>query len=134
MRMKVSLARGPSGTVSTQTAWGCLTSNLALPGSGSLLAGRVSGYGQLLLAFIGMLLTLIFGARFLVWQFSNWSRLHGPNVDPLAVLQETWLHLRWAALGIGIFLLSMIWALATSLAILDASRRAERREKPPPLA
>ena len=132
--MKVSLARGPSGTVSTQTAWGCLTSNLALPGSGSLLAGRVSGYGQLLLAFIGLFFSLLFGTRFVVWQFSNWSRLHGPDVDPLAVLQETWLHLRWAALGIGIFLISMIWALVTSLTILDASRRAERREKPPPLA
>jgi hypothetical protein len=131
--MKISLARGPNGPVSTQTAWGCLTSNLALPGSGSLLAGRASGYGQLLLTFLGLFLTLAFGTRFLVWQFSNWSRLHGGDLDPAGVFQEIWLHLRWALLGIGIFLVSMIWAFATSLSILGSSRTAERLNKPPPL-
>jgi len=130
--MKVSLARGPSGTISTQNAWGCLTSNLAIPGSGSLLAGRASGYGQLLLALIGMVLSLVFGARFVVWQISNWSRLFESSVDPFGLLQEVWIHVRWAALGLGIFLLSIIWALASSLSILDASRKAERLDKLPP--
>jgi hypothetical protein len=131
--MKISLARGPSGPVSKQTAWGCLTSNLAFPGSGSLLAGRVSGYGQLLLTFVGLSLTLVFGTRFLIWQFSNWSRLHGGEMDPIPVLQEIWFHLKWALLGIGVFVVSMIWAFATSLSILDSSRKAERLNKPPPL-
>jgi len=131
--MKISLARGPSGPVSKQTAWGCLTSNLALPGSGSLLAGRASGYSQLLLTFLGLSLTLVFGTRFLVWQFSNWSRLHGGEMELGAVFGEIWLHLRWALLGIAVFLGSMIWALATSLSILDASRKAEGFNKPPPL-
>jgi heme/copper-type cytochrome/quinol oxidase subunit 3 len=132
MLMKISLARGPRGPVSTQTAWGCLTSNLALPGSGSLLAGRASGYGQLLLSLIGMSLTLLFGMRYLIWQTSNWSRLQA-EVDPLSALQEMWIHLRWAALGIGMFLVSVVWAFVSSLAILASSRQAERINQPPRL-
>ena len=129
--MKISLARGPKGPVSTQTAWGCLTSNLALPGTGSLVAGRASGYGQLILGAIGLCLTLFFGGQFVLWQFSNWSRFHGSGMDPFDVLGEMWDHLRWAVLGIGIFLAAMVWALATSLAILAESRKTGTR--PPPI-
>ena len=52
--MKISLALGPRRPLSRQTAWGCLTTNLALPGAGSLVAGRVSGYPQLALGVGGM--------------------------------------------------------------------------------
>src|SRR4051812_17590408 len=103
MPMKISLALGPRKPLSRQTAWGCLTANLALPGSGSLLAGRVIGYPQLALGGLGMLLTLVFGVRFLIWQITNWSRLHDPSGDPLGALVETWQSVRWAVLGIGLF-------------------------------
>ena len=48
--MKISLALGQRKPLDRTTAWGCLTANLAVPGCGSLVAGRVSGYFQLLLA------------------------------------------------------------------------------------
>ena len=131
--MKISLALGPRKALSRQTAWGCLTSNITLPGSGSLVAGRSSGYGQLLLALAGLLVSIIFGLRFILWQLANWSRFHGPDVDPFAVFPEVWLHIRLALLGLAIFFIGWFWALMTSLAILDASRRAERSNVPPPL-
>src|SRR6266478_1303859 len=104
MPMKISLALGPRHPLSRQTAWGCLTTNLALPGSGSLVAGRRSGYAQLALAVSGMVLTLIFGLRFLAWFVANWSRFHQPDTDPFAALGEMWHVLRWPVVGIGVFL------------------------------
>ena len=68
--MKISLALGPRQPLSRQTAWGYLTSNLALPGSGSLLAGRISGYAQLALGLGGLLMTVVFGLRFMLWYFA----------------------------------------------------------------
>src|SRR5436190_12542456 len=126
MPMKISLALGPRKALSRQTAWGCLTSNITLPGSGSLVAGRSSGYGQLLLALAGLLVSIIFGSRFILWQLSNWSRFYGSDVDPFAVFPEVWLHIRLALLGLAIFFIGWFWALMSCLAILDASRRAER--------
>ncbi len=97
--MKISLALGPRQPLSRQTALGCLTSNLALPGSGSLLAGRRSGYGQLVLAITGLFVITIFGVRFILWALANWSRLHAPDADPIESLLEIWAHLKWALLG-----------------------------------
>jgi hypothetical protein len=131
--MKISLALGPRKALSRQTAWGCLTSNLTLPGSGSLVAGRSSGYGQLLLALAGLLVSLIFGLRFILWQLANWSRFHGPDVDPFSVFPEVWLHIKLALLGLAIFFIGWLWALMSSLAILDSARKAERSNAPPPL-
>ena len=131
--MKISLALGPRQPLSRQTAWGCLTSNLALPGSGSLVAGRSSGYSQLLLGLAGLVVSMIFGLRFIVWQLANWSRFHGPEADPVAGLHELWVHLRLALLGLGLFFLAWFWALMSSLAILDSARKAERSKAPPPL-
>ena len=39
MPMKISLALGNPQALSRQTAWGCLTTNLAMPGFGSLVLG-----------------------------------------------------------------------------------------------
>ncbi len=128
MPMKISLALGPRQPLSRQTAWGCFTSNLALPGSGSLLAGRVSGYAQLALAVAGLVLSLILGARFVVWCLGNWSRLHDPNADPVTTLEAMWLALRWPLLGFAAFALAWLWALATSVRIV----RAAPPDQPPP--
>lgn len=131
--MKISLARGPRQTLSRQTAWGCLTSNLALPGSGSLLAGYRTGYAQLLLAMIGLASTMWFGIHFIVWALLNWSKIYGPEIDPIEALEEIWRHLRWALLSLGIAALAWIWALVTSLQILHAARKVEQTEVPPKL-
>jgi hypothetical protein len=133
MPMKISLALGPRQPLSRQTAWGCFTSNLALPGSGSLLAGQRSGYGQVVLAIGGMIVTTVLGARFVLWCIANWSRLHDPNADQLSTLSDMWLVLRWPLLGLAVFLLGWLWALATSLQILRSAKAPERAGPPPRL-
>src|SRR5258708_33456343 len=130
MPTKISLALGKRRPLSRQTAWGCLTSNVALPGMGSLVAGRVSGYFQAALAISGMALTLIFGVRFIVWYVANWSKFYGPQTDPLGAWLELWLELRWALAGFGIFGIGWLWALGTSLGIIQGSRKTAA---PPPI-
>ena len=122
MRMKISLALGERRPLSRQTAWGCFTANIAMPGSGSLMAGRRSGYPQLLLALSGMVVSIIFGLRALFWMLSNWSRLHDPSADPFAAFGEMLAVLRWAILGLGIFALGWLWALSTGYAIIRSAK------------
>src|SRR5262245_61782376 len=132
--MRISLALGPRRALSRQTAWGCLTSNLALPGSGSLVAGHPVGYAQLALALGGFAVSAVFGVRFIVWQLANWSRFHGPQADPVAELAEIWFHLRWALLGMAVVFIAFLWALMTSLVILrSASDENAANNRPPRL-
>lgn len=131
MRMRISLALGRSGPVSRQTAWGCLTANLAVPGAGSLAAGRRSGYAQMLLTVAGLILSTIFGLQFILWQLANWGRLHSPELDPLSSLNEVWRQLRWALLGLAVFGVAWLWALGSSLIILQSSRDTGQRQVPP---
>ncbi len=127
MRTKLSLTLGPRQPLSRQSAWGCLTTNLAAPGFGSLLAGRVVGYFQIPFTVIGFALTCIFGVRAITWFVSSWTRLKQlQEVDPVAYLHEVWLHLRWPFLGMALFIFVIIWALATSLSILGEARTAEK--------
>ena len=128
MPMKISLALAERRPLSRQTAWGCLTSNIALPGSGSLMAGRKSGYPQALLGIGGMVLSVIFGVRALLWMLANWSRMHDPAVDQFAVMGEMWQVLRWAFLGMAIFGLGWLWALASSYGIV----RSAKNDSPAP--
>ena len=132
--MKISLALGKRQPLSRQTAWGCFTTNLALPGFGSLVAGRVTGYAQALLAVGGMMLTLAFGARFLGWYVANWSWLSGDQTDVITKLAEVWRAVRWPVLGIGVFAVGWLWALATSWQILRFAKQAERANEPPRLS
>ena len=131
--MKISLALGRRQPLSRQTAWGCLTTNLALPGCGSLLAGRRSGYAQLALAMLGLLLITVYGVRFITWGIANWSRLHAPEADPTQSLLEIWLHLRALLLGFGIALIAWIWTLITGLSILASAQKPESLSDPPRL-
>ncbi len=133
MRMKVSLALGPRRPLSRQTAWGCLTTNLVMPGAGSLAAGRVSGYAQLALAIAGTAVTILFGVHFIWWFLSNWSRLHNPDVDPVETMGEILRAVKWPALGIGLFFVAWLWALATSLGIVVGARKHESKNVPPRL-
>ena len=132
--MKVSFSLGERRPLSRQTAWGCLTSNLAFPGSGSLAAGRVSGYPQLVLTFAALVLSTVFGVRFILWSIGNWGRLHDLQSDPLLVFGEMWRVMRWALLGLAIFGISMLWALITSLQILQSAKEPERGKLPPRLS
>ena len=131
--MKISLALGQRQTLSRQTAWGCLTTNLAFPGSGSLIAGYRSGYFQAALAIGGMLITGVFGIRFIAWYLSNWSKFFGPQADPFPLMGEMWLRIRWALAGIGVFALGGLWALTTSLRIVNEAKKGAPPSAPPPL-
>lgn len=130
--MKLFPARARPGVLDRSTAWGCLTSNLALPGSGSLLAGRVIGYFQIVVALLGLAVTFIFGLHFLVWSVTHWSQMHDETADPLDRLRDLWLGVRWALLGMGVFAASWLWALISSLGILRGAVRS-RSPSPPPV-
>ena len=131
--MKISLALGPRRTLSRQSAWGCFTTNLALPGFGSLMAGRVSGYPQAALGLAGVALTTLFAARFFAWYLVNLSRMTGDQEDPFGTLVELWRAARWPLLGVSVFLAGWLWALVTSLQILSAARRDGAAQVPPRL-
>jgi hypothetical protein len=104
-----------------------------MPGFGSLVAGHACGYAQVALSLGGMILSLVFGARFLVWYFANWSHFHGPDSDPTAALGELWQFLKWPLLGFGLFFMGWLWALATSFLIVSSSRKTESATVPPRL-
>jgi hypothetical protein len=131
--MKISLALGQRRPLDRTTAWGFLTANLAVPGCGSLAAGRVSGYFQLVLAMAGVTLTTFFGLKFIVWYVNNWSLLQQTQEDMAANFAELWSHLRWAVLGLVIFLAGLLWALASGVGILLQARR-DAAARPPKLS
>src|ERR1700733_12486943 len=121
--MKLSLALGPRQQLSRQTAWGCFTTNLAMPGFGSLLGGRSIGYFQIPFTIIGFGLSLIESVICIVWYAHNQTRLADLDFDQS--LSELWSHLRWPLLGMAIFFATLLWAMTTSLAIMAKAREHE---------
>jgi hypothetical protein len=107
----------PANTLSPDRAWSCITMNLALPGTGTIRAGRpVSGYAQLLLGIGGALLVCIW----IVWNIFatvqaeiNEATVQGPG---------GWM---WE-LGAGMFVVSLLWTLVTCV---DLYRKARADEK-----
>src|SRR2546423_10479499 len=133
MPMKISLALGNPKALSRQTAWGCLTTNLAMPGFGSLVGGRRVGYVQAMLGLVAFAITAVSGTRFIVWALSNWSVMYGPQADSLNSLLEMWGAARWPLIGIFLFVVSWLWSLVTSFSIINAAKKAEKSQVPPVL-
>jgi len=131
--MKISLALGPRRPLSRQTAWGCLTANLAIPGVGSLMGGRIAGYPQAALGFGGLAMSLVFGLRFVYWSLVHWQELHGGEADPLEILSSLWFAGRWPLLGMATFGAGWLWALATSLNLLRGAQSDSPAPQPPRL-
>jgi len=131
--MKISLALGKGEGLSRQTARGCVGTNLALPGFGSLMAGRVVGYAQAALTIPGFVMTMVFGVKFMVWFLANSAEIYGADADPVEVWTELWQQLRWALLGMGLFAVAWLWAQTTNAAILRQASKTEERAKPPKL-
>lgn len=103
---------GPREPLDPTVAWSCLVTNLlVLPGLGTLVAGRRTGFAQAALALAGFALTL----AWLVFFIATWIRLRafpfggGPS-------------LRWGVLGVLLFLLAWLWSLASGLAIVRTVR------------
>ena len=107
----------------------CLMMNLGFPGSGSLMAGKIVGYLQVLLTLGGFAISMICGGKFLAWFFANWSRLQNPSNDPLQTFSEIWQAVKWPLAGVGLFGLAWLWGLGTGLLILVAAKR----QVPPPI-
>jgi hypothetical protein len=107
-----------------EKARGFLASNLAMPGSGSLAAGRRVGLWQLGLCFCGFGLSLAFGVQFAYWSLAHWTEIRAATDfnDPFKPLREVLLHARWLLLGIGLFAVSWLWALSTSRSLLKAAK------------
>ncbi|MDB6020510.1 MAG: hypothetical protein JWQ04_367 [Pedosphaera sp.] len=127
MPMKLSLALGPRQPLSRQMAWGCFTTNLAMPGFGSLLGGRAIGYAQIPFTVIGFGLTMVGGIRTILWAVSNWTRMRTlQENDPVGYLLELWANFRWPLLGMAVFLFVLLWALITSRSIMSQASAAER--------
>jgi hypothetical protein len=97
-----------------------------MPGFGSLVAGRVSGYPQAALTIIGFVISVIGAGPLLAWFSANASRLQDPGDDVVGNLLERWMAVRWAVLGVAIFGFAWLWALATSMGILNEAKRAEK--------
>jgi hypothetical protein len=115
--MKGSLKLRPRRVLNRAEAWGCFTANLAVPGSGSLAAGYPIGYVQMVTAFLAEFLTCLTGISMIQWGIPMVQRVLSGS-DASVNLPEMWIHTRWPLACIGLFVLSVLWAMTTSLTIL----------------
>ena len=128
--MKLSLTLRTPRPLSRAEAWGCVTANLVLPGSGSLAAGRPAGYFQTALTLIGFIMTVVCAAGFFHWYFANASQINqSQQDDPAGALLSPWRAARWTLLGMAIFVFALAWAAITSFQIVQAQRKDSA---PPP--
>jgi hypothetical protein len=121
--MKYSLTLRNRRALNRSEAKACLAANLALPGAGSLAAGRAIGYVQMAVAFAGLIISLLTGIPMIEWSLANWARTSDPMSDSGEFLLELWTHVRWPIAGIGLFVIGIIWAGATGLQLLAQAPR-----------
>ena len=114
-----------------QKAKGLLATNLVMPGLGSLADGRKVGLVQLVLCLVGFGLTMGCGIHFIYWSLAHWAEYQTASdlSDPWKPLRDLWQQARWPLLGIFLFLVSWVWALATSRSML--SQTAAKAPAPP---
>jgi hypothetical protein len=125
--MKPSSPRRNRKPLSPATARNAaLINQLATPGLGTLMAGRlVVGIGQLILALAG------FGF-IVVWFVSLLRQYYGLITGDAPVTPVTWV----AQAGAGLFLAAWCWSLVTSISLMREARRnapAVFAAMPPPL-
>ena len=112
MPTKTSSAPVPPRLPKRATAWGCVLSNLVLPGLGTFAAGkRVAGLCQIVLSQTGFVLAMIWGVWFAV-TFARTGELP-PALGPYF----------WPAMvGLLLFFGAWGWALISSIQILHEAR------------
>jgi hypothetical protein len=125
--MKLNLKLGTPRPLNRSEAWGCVTANLAVPGSGSLAAGRAVGYWQMAVYFTGFILSLAGTVSPIRWYLANSARMnHPPEEDwgeafgPLLSLLHA---ARWLLLGIALCVFALSWAAVTSFQIMQTRRK-----------
>jgi hypothetical protein len=127
--MKGSLKLGSRRVLTRKEAWACFSANLALPGSGSLAAGRAVGYFQLATAFLAMILTFLTAIPFIQWRLAGGGAAPTTGMDdPFQNMLDLWIHARWPLASVGLFGASILWAAMTGLAILA---KAPKESVPP---
>lgn len=114
---------GPVLARDRDAARACAAMNLALPGFGTLLAGRRIGLVQALVTVGAFGLTLVGGVKFFAWYATHRGQFEDPFADPIENLRALWRAARWPLLGMAVFALNWLWALSSSWAILRAARR-----------
>jgi len=115
--MKFSLRLKSEEPMTHAEAVGCMAANLALPGAGSLAAGRAVGYAQLVIATIGLIVSGVSCALALKWYYEA-AASFSDIVPDSSFLIELWQHLEWPLAGMGIFLVGFGWAVITGRQIL----------------
>lgn len=101
--------------IDRSTAWGYVLTNLVLPGLGTLAARRrLAGVLQLVVSQAGFVLMVVWTISFVrVWmQQESLPEDLGPNFGI-------------GLLGMALFLLASIWSLASSVGILQDSRKSD---------
>jgi hypothetical protein len=122
MQRRYSLRLGSRKPVNREWALASLAANVALPGAGTLLVGRVTGYLQFAMALSGMVLTMIHGMRFIHWALENRAILESADQVPWETLNLIWMQLWMPLLGIAIFGGGWVWSIVTSLVLLWRSK------------
>lgn len=122
--MKGSLKLRPRRVLTKGEAWACFSANLALAGSGSLAAGRMVGYAQLVATTLAMILTFVSGIPMIKWAMAN-DPGGSANEDPFQGLQDLWVHARWPIASIALYAGTVVWATMTSFSIINESKRQQ---------
>ena len=103
----------PPRVVDHSKAWGCALGNLVLPGLGTFVARRrTSGILQLIVSQTGFAFMLLWAICFV----RDWIRLG-------SLPEEAVPQLALGLIGCALFLLAWIWSLASSVSILQRSRK-----------
>jgi hypothetical protein len=120
--VKGSLKLRPHRVLSRKEAWACFSANLALPGSGSLAAGRRIGYAQMAAGFLSVAVTVVTAIPMIQWALSGGLAGSQSSLsDPFQNLSDLWIHVRWPMAGMALFAAAIVWATMTSVAILAAA-------------
>jgi hypothetical protein len=113
MLTKTSSPATPPLALERAKAWSCFLLNvLVLPGAGSIMARRRTGYYELGFALLGAAVVVTaFGGYFMTWlrtmqQPPSW----GPYVNRMSA-------------GVAMLAVSWVWSFCTGLHVLRCSRR-----------
>jgi hypothetical protein len=132
--MKLVRASRAKGPANRGEAWACVMSNLALPGAGSLAAGKAVGYFQLALAATGFVVSTITGIQMFDWMLGNWARINQSTGDPFQNLIVIWQEIKWPLAGLAIFFVALLWAGFTSWQIYLSVPKSSPPPPPPILS
>jgi hypothetical protein len=121
----------PDANHRREPAWGVAIANqLALPGFGTVMAGRKIGYAQLALSVTGVICFTAFLIHALPHLGELLRQLANPTDDPDAALEFVAQWIPWlgvAFAGILLWVAAWLWALGTSVKAVRGDDKAERR-------